>query len=199
MGHVLAYYTLEITGYTMISPLPSKVVKKSLQKFPFKKWIYKISWFTLKLTVDKQNRRKNKVCVARLRILAIALTIGFFSLELHAAIHRPQDFLNAVAGKVDEGEKIVGHFCAVCHALKPQIPMGAPRQGIASDWNGRVKEGLEILLKNTEAGLNGMPARGGCFECSDEQLVKAIVALVPNKNKKALWLEYKKSNIEKMP
>ena len=172
-------------------------VKLILQKIPFKKWIYRISWFTLNLRVHKNNRKNINVGAVLMRFLAIALLIGFFSLKLQAASHRPQDFLQGVKGKVDEGKQIVGHFCAVCHALKPQIQIGAPRQGVELEWQGRIKQGLLALLEHTDEGLNSMPARGGCFECSDEQLLKAIMVLVPAKHREDLMLQYKNSVIEK--
>jgi cytochrome c5 len=34
--------------------------------------------------------------------------------------------------------------------------------------------GLDILLNITVNGVGAMPARGGCFECSDEQLRTTI-------------------------
>jgi hypothetical protein len=41
-----------------------------------------------------------------------------------------------------------------------------------------------------------MPARGGCFECTDEQLILAVVELVPPAEKKSVLSrlrDYKKS------
>jgi len=103
-----------------------------------------------------------------------------------AATHKPQAFLAEVSGKPDEGKRIASHFCAVCHAEKPQVPLGAPRQGIDADWAERARQGLAVLRDNTENGLRAMPARGGCFECSDAQLEQAILALLPEKIKKQL-------------
>ena len=100
-----------------------------------------------------------------------------------AATHHPQDFLNSIAGSKDEGQKIVAHFCANCHAAKPVIPLGAPRIGNKGDWHIRVKNGLDNMLKNTDEGYNSMPARGGCFECSEEQLRLAIIAMLPEMSK----------------
>ena len=93
--------------------------------------------------------------------------------------HHPQEFLNSVAGSKDEGQQIVEHYCAVCHAEKPLIQLGAPRIGIEDDWKLRLKQGMKKIFINTSEGFNAMPARGGCFECSDEQLMLAIHALLP--------------------
>ena len=97
-----------------------------------------------------------------------------------AASHHPQDFLEKISGSRDEGEQIVQHYCANCHALKPIVPLGAPRIKQPTDWAVRMKQGMDVLLKHTDEGINAMPARGGCFECSDKQLLLAIKAMLPN-------------------
>ena len=96
-----------------------------------------------------------------------------------AASHHPQAFLKSIAGSPNEGEQIVQHYCAMCHAEKPLIQLGAPRIGQVSDWSPRIKGGIDRLFKHVDEGLNAMPARGGCFECSDKQLMLAINAMLP--------------------
>lgn len=99
--------------------------------------------------------------------------------SLFSASHHPQTFLKQIAGSKDEGKQIVQHFCINCHAEKPLIPLGAPRIGIAADWKPRLKQSMTVLFRNTSEGLNAMPARGGCFECTDEQLILSIMAMLP--------------------
>jgi cytochrome c5 len=108
------------------------------------------------------------------------------STVLGAASHHPQDFLKQITGSKDEGEQIVEHYCSNCHAVKPLIQLGAPRIGVSADWSPRIKQGMNTLFKHTDEGINAMPARGGCFECSDKQLILAILALLPEKDKKVL-------------
>ena len=110
--------------------------------------------------------------------LKCIILIFVFPLLSFAASHHPQDFLNKIHGKPDEGAQIVKHFCALCHAENPQIPMGAPRIGIKSEWSSRTPLGLQTLYQHVADGYNAMPARGGCFECSDEQLLLAIKAML---------------------
>ncbi len=100
-------------------------------------------------------------------------------INVNAATHRPQDFLAQIQGKHQEGEQIVHHFCATCHARRPIIELGAPKIAKATDWDARVKQGLDNLFKHVAQGYNAMPARGGCFECSDLQLKLAIIAILP--------------------
>ena len=110
----------------------------------------------------------------------------FSTFSLYADTHRPQDFLNKVKGTKDEGAQIYQHFCVNCHAQKPIIPLGAPRIGEQSDWGERLKQDIKILFQHTEEGINAMPPRGGCFECTDEQLALALVEMLPPKAK--IWI-----------
>ncbi|MCH9757202.1 MAG: c-type cytochrome [Gammaproteobacteria bacterium] len=101
-----------------------------------------------------------------------------------AASHKPGAFLERIKNTPDEGEQIVQHFCGTCHAANPIIPLGAPRPKIAKDWLPRLEQGPEVLFKHTDEGLRAMPPRGGCFECTDEQLMLAIKALLPKEETK---------------
>lgn len=107
----------------------------------------------------------------------------FFACLLHSSLeasgHNPQQILESIRGSKNEGEQIVTHFCASCHAAKPLIELGAPKINQLADWQTRVKSGLDTLFKHTEEGFGAMPARGGCFECSDLQLKLAIAAMLP--------------------
>lgn len=119
----------------------------------------------------------------------------FISFSLFAETHRPEDFLNQVKGSKNEGEQIYQHFCVNCHAQKPLIPLGAPRFGDEGDWKLRLKQDIKILFQHTEEGINAMPPRGGCFECTDEQLALALVEMLPAQDKKRVSNElgdYKK-------
>lgn len=131
-----------------------------------------------------------------IRYIFIVLLVCLTSIVSWSASHHPQDFLKKIAGSKEEGEEIVQHYCANCHAVNPIIPLGAPRIGHAADWEPRIKPGIDSLLQHTDEGLNAMPARGGCFECSDEQLVLAILAMLPENAKKSIIneLEVRKNN-----
>ncbi len=114
------------------------------------------------------------------RLSCLLLLLLGLSLSIHANnSHHPQEFLQSIQGSSHEGEQIVEHFCATCHAPDPQIELGAPKMGQKSDWDSRIKQGFAMLFKHTVEGIGPMPARGGCFECSDEQLNLAINSLLP--------------------
>ena len=107
------------------------------------------------------------------------LSIFFMlSLDCYAAVHHPLAFVNQIKNTANEGQQVVKHYCATCHAKHPLIFLGAPRIGVMDDWQLRLRQGFPTLFDHTAAGYHAMPARGGCFECSDKQLKLAIAALL---------------------
>ena len=114
----------------------------------------------------------------RTRIIYGVLLYVFLMSSAHSKTHHPQEFLKKISGAKDEGAQIVQHYCINCHAEKPLISLGAPRIGVASDWVLRLKQGRRLLLQHTDEGLNAMPPRGGCFECTDEQLILSVAEML---------------------
>lgn len=117
-------------------------------------------------------------------LLSIVKFLFCICLSLNSSVffaqtHEPQKFLQEVTGTKNEGEQIVKHYCANCHAQKPLIQIGAPAIGNQDEWKVRLKKGYELIVKHTHEGFNLMPPRGGCFECSDEQLNLAIIQMLP--------------------
>ena len=60
--------------------------------------------------------------------------------------------------------------CLVCHSAR----RGAPLAGFPPAWAKRVKQGEKVLLDHVRDGFNGMPARGLCTDCSDDELRSLI-------------------------
>jgi cytochrome c5 len=54
--------------------------------------------------------------------------------------------------------------------------LGAPKIGDAADWGNRAKTqgGLEGILAKAITGINSMPPKGTCADCSDAELKSAI-------------------------
>jgi len=70
------------------------------------------------------------------------------------------------------GEEIYQNYCFSCHASGSS---GAPELGDAEAWAPVLAKGPELLLRATIDGVPpAMPARGMCFDCTDEQLAAAI-------------------------
>ena len=70
-------------------------------------------------------------------------------------------------------EDIVAKHCSVCHVSGL---LGAPIIGETADWQARAdaKGGLDGILKTAISGINAMPAKGTCSDCSDDELMSTI-------------------------
>jgi len=67
-------------------------------------------------------------------------------------------------------EEVYNTKCAACHATGAA---GAPKYG-TPDWADRGAKGMDTLLTNAINGIGGMPPRGLCMDCSDDDLKNAI-------------------------
>ena len=77
------------------------------------------------------------------------------------------------------GEAVYQQYCSVCH--KGGLA-GAPKYHDQADWKPRLaSKNLEQLTASAIKGLNAMPARGTCGECSDEQIKEAVAYMLPKK------------------
>ena len=69
------------------------------------------------------------------------------------------------------GEDIYNSKCVACHASGAA---GAPKLGVSADWKDRLAKGVDALYASAASGLNAMPPKGLCMDCSDEELKAAI-------------------------
>ncbi len=74
-----------------------------------------------------------------------------------------------VAAGPRSGQKVYQASCFACHGTGA---MGAPKT--KADWEARAAKGKDTLLSNAINGINGMPPKGTCMDCSDEELQAAI-------------------------
>ena len=65
------------------------------------------------------------------------------------------------------GEDIYNSKCAGCHNSGV---MGAPKYAALADWSSRIDLGLDKLTASAIAGKGGMPARGTCMDCTDNEI-----------------------------
>jgi cytochrome c5 len=61
--------------------------------------------------------------------------------------------------------------CQVCHA---NGAANAPKTGDAAAWKPRMAKGMDALVQSVANGLNAMPPKGMCFDCTDEDY-KALI------------------------
>lgn len=76
------------------------------------------------------------------------------------------------------GEDIYNKSCTACHSTGAG---GAPKTGRAADWESRVAQGMDTLYANAINGINGMPAKGLCMDCSDDEM-KSVVDYMLEQN-----------------
>jgi len=57
--------------------------------------------------------------------------------------------------------------CFACHASGAA---GAPLLGDQEAWNSRMEKGMNVVMANVINGINAMPARGLCMDCTDNEL-----------------------------
>ncbi len=70
-----------------------------------------------------------------------------------------------------EAETLYNQSCIACHASGAA---GAPKTGDAAAWKPRLEQGMDTLLKHTKEGLNAMPPKGMCMDCTDDEF-KALI------------------------
>jgi len=73
------------------------------------------------------------------------------------------------------GEEIYKANCQGCHSSGV---MGAPKYASLEDWAARIDLGLEKLTSSAIAGKGGMPARGTCMDCSDNEIKLTVQYLL---------------------
>ncbi len=98
--------------------------------------------------------------------------------QLIETFHYPSTFVKQLQGDPRAGEKIFKQFCTSCRNNPPIIDVKAPRINDKKAWEIRRQMGMDTLMKLTTTGVGAMPARGGCFECSDEQLRETILYIL---------------------
>ena len=78
--------------------------------------------------------------------------------------------------QLSEGFNAEQKYMASCFACHSTGAAGAPKvgEGMAAEWEPRLEKGIDTVVANAINGINTMPAKGLCFDCTDDDL-KAIV------------------------
>ena len=80
-----------------------------------------------------------------------------------------------VLKEISQGETIYKLHCSVCHDLGAN---GAPKLGDYMNWNPLIKSGIKKLYHIAIMGNASMPAKGGCANCSKEDIEAAVDYMV---------------------
>ena len=74
----------------------------------------------------------------------------------------------AVAGEVEDR---YNKTCVVCHAAGAA---GAPKTGVPAEWEARMARGMDPMVESVDKGMNAMPPKGMCFDCTADDF-KALI------------------------
>ncbi len=79
--------------------------------------------------------------------------------------------------KKEVGKDVYEKHCIVCHR---DGLAGAPKVQDDKDWKPRLAgRTIQDLVASSIKGLNAMPAKGTCIECTDKDLEAAIQYMLP--------------------
>ena len=77
------------------------------------------------------------------------------------------------------GPQVFNDACIACHGTGIG---GAPKFGAAADWEGRIEQGVDVLVQHAIEGYQGntgfMPPKGGRMDLSDEEVAAAVEYMV---------------------
>jgi cytochrome c5 len=84
----------------------------------------------------------------------------------------------AAAGVSAKSPKdIYNSNCMACHSTGAA---GAPKLGDTADWGGRLAKGIDQLYVHAINGFNGMPPKGLCMSCSEDEIKGVVDYIVEN-------------------
>ncbi len=63
--------------------------------------------------------------------------------------------------------EIYARSCRACHTV---LDAQAPLAGDKTAWDARFMQGIDTLVSHARDGFKGMPPRGQCLDCTDDDL-----------------------------
>ena len=79
------------------------------------------------------------------------------------------------------GKQVYESFCIACHGTGAA---GAPKFGDTIWVEREKKEGVKELVKDAIKGEKAMPPKGGCTDCSDDEIRAAVQYMIDASKKK---------------
>lgn len=77
----------------------------------------------------------------------------------------------AIADGARDTTELYNRACMACHASGAA---GAPIAHNAEAWAPRLAKGMDVLVASARNGLNAMPPRAMCMDCTDDEY-KALI------------------------
>jgi cytochrome c5 len=134
-------------------------------------------------------KRVNVVKTSRVLVAALAVVVGSAAAAMLPQAQSTSSLEQRIApiGKVRvagatpvaesgsqqarAGDAVYKQFCAACHTSGV---LNAPKLNDAADWEPRLAQGMDTVLRHAIEGYNAMPAKGTCGNCSDDEIQAAI-------------------------
>jgi cytochrome c5 len=69
------------------------------------------------------------------------------------------------------GQEVYEKYCSMCHGY---AVAGAPKTGDKEAWKKRMSQGWETIMSHALGGYKGMPAKGNCLNCSNDDIRESI-------------------------
>ena len=73
-----------------------------------------------------------------------------------------------------DGKAIYDKSCVNCHAPATAAALKSPAVHDAAQWAPRLAKGMDALVASVTNGLNAMPPKGLCNDCSADDYKAAI-------------------------
>jgi cytochrome c5 len=73
------------------------------------------------------------------------------------------------------GDDVYKTSCMACHDTGAA---GAPKKGDKAAWAPRLAQGMHTIYGHAINGFNGMPPKGTCMTCSDDDIKAAVDFMV---------------------
>lgn len=103
--------------------------------------------------------------------------LGSVRIEGKSGASVPEVTLSQPVAKKLPGQETYENHCSVCHA---NGIAGAPKFQDVADWKPRLaKRNIEELVASAIKGLNAMPPKGTCGQCSNEEMKNAVQFMLP--------------------
>jgi len=156
-----------LTGAKVQGFLAPNITKTNLENIPTEQ-IIKV--FTENQMVGG-GKIEGPMLEANMNSLKLLTTEDLLSIATYIKSVQSQTPPRPKPGKGGVGAVVYQSYCEGCHATGAG---GAPKYGDPADWNEPLKQGKEKIYENAIKGIDGMPAKGTCYSCDDNEIKLAV-------------------------
>ena len=103
------------------------------------------------------------------------MRISIFTLAVLAATALP------ALAEPRSGAQLYQDHCAACHHPS-NVMVSSPKAGSDRDWAPRLGKGLPALTQSAIQGVEAMPPKGNCEDCTPSEIEAAIRFMANFKN-----------------